>query len=395
MDETLRIALFLHDLSGGGSQRRTLTLADGMVARGQRVDLVVLRGEGPLLNQVPRGVRLVELEPIRVAQRWISLGRRQQLMLGVPALAGFLRREKPDLMLAAASIVALPALCAHRLVRSSSLLVLRVSNHYSGSLKGPLSVRTYLKSRMTRFLYPHADAIVTVSESVAEDLAMVTGLPRDRMTTIYNPLYTKELLVKAEEPLAHPWFAEGAPPVVLGVGRVSAQKDFATLLRAFAMLRAGRRVRLLIVGRSRRPERREALLRLAAELGVSDDIDLPGFVDNPLPYMARASVFALSSAWEGLPGALLEAMACGCPVVSTDCPGGSREILDHGRCGPLVPTGNPAALAGAIEGLLDNPPPRERLRTRAAEFDEDRAVDRYLDLFQRVVFERSLRTARP
>jgi glycosyltransferase involved in cell wall biosynthesis len=168
--------------------------------------------------------------------------------------------------------------------------------------------------------------------------------------------------------------------VVLGVGRLVAQKDFPTLLRAFARVRAERPARLLLLGEIKKAKRYRALQELIAELGVADDVRLEGFVSNPLPYMKRSAVFALSSAWEGLPGALIEAMACGCPVVSTDCPGGSAEILQQGALGPLVPVGDDAALADAILALMDEPTDPERLKARAAEFSLDASVDRYLEV---------------
>jgi glycosyltransferase involved in cell wall biosynthesis len=187
----------------------------------------------------------------------------------------------------------------------------------------------------------------------------------------------------AEEPLDHPWFAAGEPPVVLGVGRLVKQKDFPTLVRAFARVRERRPARLLLLGETKKPRRRRRLEELTRELGVEKDVAIEGFVDNPLPYMKRAAVFALSSAWEGLPGALIEAMACGCPPVSTDCPGGSAEILDQGRFGPLVPVGDDAALAEAIVQQLERPTAPELLEARAREFAVDVAVDHYLEVLLR------------
>src|SRR5262249_43075680 len=146
----------------------------------------------------------------------------------------------------------------------------------------------------------------------------------------------------------HPWFRPSAPPVVLGAGRLHAQKDFPTLLRAFAQVRAKREARLMILGEAKCAEYRTELMALAAQLGIADDVMLPGFVANPFAYMARAAVFVLSSAWEGLPTVLIEALASGCPVVSTACPSGPREILENGKYGPLVPVGDDTALANAI-----------------------------------------------
>ena len=193
--------------------------------------------------------------------------------------------------------------------------------------------------------YLHADAIVAVSNGVADDLANVVGLPRECVTTIYNPTVHPQLLALAQARLEHPWFAAGAPPVVLGVGRLGKSKDFPTLIKAFARLRTERPARLLILGGtdkvSKWDESRDQLMALAAELGVVDDVSLPGFVANPFAYMTRAAVFVLSSQYEGFPNVLVEALACGCPVVSTDCPSGPSEILDKGKYGRLVPCRDP------------------------------------------------------
>jgi glycosyltransferase involved in cell wall biosynthesis len=164
----------------------------------------------------------------------------------------------------------------------------------------------------------------------------------------------------------------------LGVGRLVKQKDFPTLIRAFARVRAGRPVHLLLLGRAKNGKKRRRLTDLIDSLGVTADVQLAGYVDNPLAYMKRAAVLVLSSAWEGLPGVLIEALACGCPIVSTDCPSGPSEILDGGKYGRLVPIGDDAAMAAAINATLDAPPARDALRARAEDFSADRAIDRYL-----------------
>jgi glycosyltransferase involved in cell wall biosynthesis len=222
-----------------------------------------------------------------------------------------------------------------------------------------------------------ADAVVAVSDGVADGLAAATGLPRDRITTIYNPVVSPAMLVKAAEPTPHPWLESGQPPVILGVGRLVPQKDFPTLIRAFARLRSEGPVRLLIVGPGS-TEAQAELRSLATALGGAEDMELPGSILNPFAYMARAGVFVLSSAWEGFGNVLVEALACGCPVVSTDCPSGPAEILDGGRYGALVPVGDDRAMAEAILAALAHPPERAALTARGAEFSVDRAVERYL-----------------
>jgi len=371
------LAIFIYGLSGGGATRRTLTLAEGFVRRGHRVDLVTVSSAGPLVAQVPHGVRLMVLNsPLVRLAGWLRWRRRRNQILGsIPALARYLRRECPDVLMSAANHVHLSALWARRLSGAPVPLVLRTSNHLTQSHLGGPKRRRPLRLRLARRWYGWADAAIAVSRGIAEDLVTHTALPAGSVHTIYNPTYTPESLEKAKAPNDHPWLAPGEAPVILGAGRLTPQKDFATLVRAFARVRAQRTAHLVILGDGKR---RREILDLAQRLGVSADLELPGYVENPFSWMSRAAVFVLSSVWEGFPGVLIEAMTCGCPVVSTDCPSGPAEILDGGSYGRLVPTGDDEALAEAILASLQEPDSPERLRSRAAEFSVDRAVDRYL-----------------
>jgi glycosyltransferase involved in cell wall biosynthesis len=231
--------------------------------------------------------------------------------------------------------------------------------------------------------YRLADAVVAVSNGVADDLAAFIGLPRDRIQTIYNPVVPANIEELASEPVSHPWFLPGGPPVVMGAGRLRQEKDFPTLVCAFARVRKERPARLVIFGESgydSDPAWEALLMKLAGELGVADDVSLLGWTANLFAYMARAAVFVLSSRWEGLSNVLIEAMACGCPVVSTDCPSGPREILDGGRFGRLVPVGDDLAMAHAIHATLASHPNRQILQDRAACFSTDGQVKPYLEL---------------
>jgi glycosyltransferase involved in cell wall biosynthesis len=373
------IAVFIHSLSGGGAQRRTVTLVNGFAERGHAVDLVVVAARGPLLSLLDPRVRLV------VLTRWVEghplarFPRRIQLFLGLGTIVRYFRREQPGVFMAAASHVHIPVLIAHRIAACDVPLALRVSNHLSRSGSGGAKPKTRLFApRLARWLYPRADALIAVSRGVAEDVHAVTGYPRTRIHALHSPILTEELRRRAEAPLEHPWFAPGEPPVVLGVGRLVKQKDFPTLIRAFARVRAARPARLLLLGRAKNNEKRRRLTDLIDSLGVTADVQLAGYVDNPLAYMRHAAALVLSSAWEGLPGVLIEALACGCPIVSTDCPSGPFEILDGGKYGRLVPVGDDAAMAAAILATLDAPPSRDALRARAEEFGAERAIDRYL-----------------
>ncbi|HEV8715108.1 MAG TPA: glycosyltransferase [Candidatus Binatia bacterium] len=390
-----RIALFLPDLGGGGVQKATLALADGLTKRGHQVDLVLCRIEGPLHNQVPDRVKLIEL---KAAPAWLGRAyalaadpkgltallrpvllpvKPSQTLPYLPDLVRYLRRERPAMLISAKPHLNLEAVWARRLAAVPTRVVVSEQNS--------LSQKTHTSKRWKRRFLPPlahrtylwADSIVAVSNGVADDLSAVTGIPRERITTIYNPVVTPELLSKAQTPFEHPWFTPGAPPVLLGAGRLTAQKDFPTLLRAFARARVVREARLVILGEGKK---RTELEMLAQKLGVAADVNLPGWVDNPFAWMARAAVFVLSSAWEGFGNVVAEALACGCPVVSTDCPSGPAEILDGGAYGPLVPVGDDAALAKAILSVMETPPDPDRLQARAAMFSVDRVVNQYLQV---------------
>ena len=379
------IAFFLHDLEGRGAHTRVVALANEFAAQGHQIDLLVVRPEGPLKDQILPRVRLVPVGGARTYLPWVRKRRKRQTIAATPDIARYLKRERPDIIMSGGNHVNAATALAHRRAGVREIgLVLRASTHLSGAEHRPRLAR-WLTTAAARRLYPDADAIVAVSNSVAHDLASLVPLPPDRLITIPNPVIGPDFEAKRRQPCDLPWFAPGEPPVILGAGKLVPQKDFATLLRAFALLRARRRARLVILGDG--PER-SGLEALAAQLGVAADIALPGFVENPFPCMAAASVFVLSSAWEGLPGVLIEAMACGCPVVSTDCPGGSREILLDGALGPLTPVGHAEQLADAIEHVLDAPPARTALQARVAAFAVPRAADQYLAAFQRTIAAR-------
>jgi len=358
-----RVALFLPSLRGGGAERVMVNLARGFVERGLHVDLVLAKAEGPYLSEVPTGVRVVDLGARRV-------------LYSLPGLVRYLRREQPQAMLSTLNHANIIALWARKLTRVPTRLVIREANTVSVEVANVPALKAKLMPYLIKIFYPWADAIVANSRGVAEDLTKLTGLPPDKIKIIYNPVITPKLFAKAEEPLDHPWFRPGEPPVILGVGRLTKQKDFPTLIRAFALVRKERPARLMILGEGEERPKLEALVR---ELGLEKDVALPGFVDNPYKYMKRAAIFVLSSRWEGLPSVLIEASALGTPVVSTDCPSGPREILEDGRWGKLVPVGNPEALARGIMEALSNPIRSEDLQKRARAFNLEEIVPQYLE----------------
>lgn len=380
----MKIAIFLYGLTGGGATRRVVSLAKGFAAEGHQVELVVIEARGPLKEEVRQAaIGLVELP---VSFPWSYGKRRLKIKGALRGLASYLK-DPPDVFLSGANHAHLTALRAWLRAGQRCPLILRLSNHLSGSLRWESSFKKrilgLLKRREIKKLYPEASFWLAVSRSILEDALSFMAYPREKTRVVYNPIPVEEIREKAKAEPPHPWFREKGPPVILGAGRLSPQKDFETLLRAFALARQKRKdLRLLILGEGKE---RKKLLSLAARLKVSHAFSLPGFTNNPWCYMARADLFVLSSRYEGLPGVLLEAMALGCPVVSTDCWGGCGEVLAGGRFGPLVPVGDHVALARAILEVLEKPPSASLLKARAEEFSLSRAVKGYLSVFAQVL----------
>ncbi|MEI8372057.1 MAG: glycosyltransferase [Planctomycetota bacterium] len=362
-----KIAMFLPNLCLGGAERVMVHLANGLVARGRSVDMVLVEAKGEFLDQLESAVRVVDLKASRV-------------LWAIPQLASYLRRERPAIVISALDHANVGAIFAKWLSRSEIPVVAAIHATRSMHAKHSKGIKESLVRYCIQLCYRRADAIVCVSQGVADDLAAVTGARRDSMRVIYNPVIDEKMLARAREPLDHPWFAPGALPVVLAVGRLAAVKDYQGLVRAFGMMSRKHEVRLMILGEG--PER-PRLESLVAELGLGDRVALPGFGPNPYVYMARAALVVLSSISEALPTALIEAMALGTPVVATDCKYGPKEILQDGRYGSLVPVGNPAALAEAIAVTL-SAPQRELPEEALQPYTMDYAVDQYCRLIEEV-----------
>ena len=387
-----RVALVMRSLDGGGMQRCMLDLAGGFVARRLRVDLLVADASGPMRQRLPEGVVLHSLPAVSAARARAFALRRfgadalplagvtlPRMLRHLEGLAASLSELRPQAVLAMGTQSNLAAVWARALARVPSRVAVTECSTLSIAAQRPLWSFRRAYPGLVRGVYPRADKVLTVSHAVADDLAATAQLPRDWLETIPNWI-GDDLPAKAAAAPPHPWLAPGEPPVVLGVGRLHWQKDFPLLLRAFARLRRQRPLRLILLGEGGERGRLEALAR---ELGIADDLAMPGFVANPYAWMAHAALLTVTSVSEGFGNVIVEALACGLPVVSVDCPGGPREILEGGRFGRLAPVGDADALAEAMAATLDRPPPPELLCARAADFGFERAVERYLALLMK------------
>ena len=411
-DGRLHICFLLPSLGGGGAERNILRLAQSLIACGHRADLVIPRLAGDYRAAIPDGMRVwraripgtdrtflravqragvdvgaMTVNPVWAARTWLVLARRYP---GIPVLRGsgmrsiyphahflaqYIREVRPHVLVSALPGPNTVAVCAAELTERAVPVVVTVRNNVAADY-----TPEWLAAART--LYPLADAVVAVSRGVAESVRSL-GVDAGRVHTIYNPIPAASIRRLAQAAVTHPWFAAGAPPVVLSVGREAPQKDYPTLVEAFGLARREVDARLVILGKLSAPYRAR-LKSLARSLGVEGALDFVDFDENPYRYMRRAGLLALSSRWEGLPTVILEALACGTPVVSTDTPYGPREIL--GGWGDLPPVGDARALARALVGTLRGArPTEEALRARAADFSVEQATDAYLALCEKLV----------
>ena len=355
------IAFFVPHLDGGGVERVVLNLTEAFIGAGYHVDIVMIKAYGKLVNQIPERANVVNLN----AASWV---------FSIPLLARYLQQRNPRFLISGITSINLSAILANMLAQSQTHIV--ITEHLMVSFSIMEHPLKRLLPPLIRVFYPKADHVIAVSNGVAEDLSQIGHLSRKLITIIPNPVVTPELISQLTADVEHPWFQSNIP-VFLGVGRLTQQKDFATLLRAFALVRNQIDARLIILGEG---EARGELEHLINELNIADSVDMPGFVSNPVSYMHKASVFVLSSIYEGLGNVVIEAMLSQCAIVSTDCPSGPREILENGKHGHLIPIRDPESMAGAMLLALTSARDSAQALARAQDFSIDVISQQYLDV---------------
>jgi glycosyltransferase involved in cell wall biosynthesis len=373
MRETMtrnRIALFLPNLHAAGAERVMVHLANGLAQRDHPVDMVLVRAEGAFLSDLGAGVQIVDLQSTRTFSAILPLAR-------------YLAKQRPAVLFSALEHANVSAVFAGWLSGAKTHIVPTLHVPRTMDLRTRRGFKAVILHRCIKWCYRRASALVCVSADLADDLVRVLNLDRRKVHVIYNPVIHAGIESMSREGLEHPWFAPGQPPVILAVGRLMEQKDHGTLLRAVSTLRRTLDVRLVILGEGPERPRLEALVR---SLGLESSVSMPGLVTNPYAYMARADLFVLSSAWEALPTVLIEALAVGAKVVSTDCMTGPAEILQGGRYGNLTPVGDPVALAEAMSAALSTP--RQAVPAEALlPYTMDYALDEYCRLIAEVTGE--------
>jgi glycosyltransferase involved in cell wall biosynthesis len=361
-----RISLFMQDFGGGGAEKIMLLLAAGLASRQHDVEIVVVRDVGPYLEQVPVTVRVVTLGTRRVSR-------------SIPALARYIRDRRPHAGLSSQVHMNVAMVLARAVARVPMRLALREENRIGQNRRADRLPLVRVAYMVLPWAYVRADHVIAVSRGLADEVKSITGLSDKEVSAVYNPVMTAEtfgqLMEKGTPP--HLWLRDLTIPVVLAVGRLVPEKDYEILLQAFSRLRVERLARLVILGTG---SLHGDLLRQAQGLGIDRDVLFAGFADDPFAWMQHASVLAHTARWEGFGNVIAEALACGLPVVATDCPSGPFEILEGGRYGKLVPVGDAGAVARALSEMLDASPDPATLRRRAAEFTVEAILPRYEEI---------------
>ena len=336
------IAFVLPSLRGGGAERVMLNIVRGLCEKGYSIDLVLVKSEGIFRKNVPSRVRIIDLDSKRASTSLFGLVK-------------YLDTQKPSIVFPSLPHISVVTLLARLFSRSRPIIVPIEHNTLSQSVLHADTLRGRLLPHFMRITYTHADRIVAVSKGVGNDLIKSLTIDSSTVSVIYNPVITKDLITSSFDTTDHPWLNNSNYPVIIGAGRLTQAKGFDDLVNAFALLRSNRPARLILIGEG--PEESN-LKQLIESHGLEGDISMPGFVSNPYVYFRRSSIFVLSSLWEGLPTVLIEALACGTRIISTDCPSGPKEILENGQWGALVPVNDIFSLAEKMSNLLDQPKPQ-------------------------------------
>ncbi len=359
-----KIAILVSFSGDGGVERNVVRLVRGFLKKGVLFEILTIKEKGSFFKELPDKIKKVKL-PFN------------QALLNLPYLVKYLKKESPYAIFSVKDRANRVAILAKLLSRGSSKVVIRLGTNLSASLQTKGNFRKWTRYLPSRILYPKCDEIIAVSKGVAEDVSKITKIPIEKINVIPNPVVDERLFEMAKEKVEDKWFLVKKGPLILGIGRLTEQKDFETAIKAIKVLKEkGIFPRYAILGEG---PKRSRLERLIKELGLEENVKLAGFKKNPYKYLSKADLFLLSSKWEGSPNVLVEAMALGIPVVSTDCPSGPREILKEDLFS-LVKVGDHIGMAEEMARILKKPPCSEKLKNMVKDFSLERSVNKYLEI---------------
>ncbi len=360
-----KISFFLATSGHSGVDRAMKNLIPALANRGYKVELLKVRKHGPELNNTFKNIKIINLKTSHVYSSFFPLVK-------------YLIKTPPHIMFTDKDRVNRCAILAKLITRAKTKLIVRSGITISVDLSSRGFLDSWIQRTSMSRLYKYADKIIVPSKNVAEDMSDYTGLSINHIKVVPPPVIEESIFTRIFPPPEHPWFKPDSPPVILGAGELCMRKDFFTLLKAFKIVKQHIDSRLVILGKGRQ---HDALVKFSHDLGIEKYVDFPGFKKDPYPYMAHAKVFVLTSLWEGLGFVLIESLAVGTPVVSTNCPSGPSEILENGKYGHLVPIKDHERLAEAILDTIKNPKEPEFLQQAARPYTIKASTDAHLKVF--------------
>tara|TARA_B100000886_G_C20404714_1_gene484202 strand:+ start:436 stop:1539 length:1104 start_codon:yes stop_codon:yes gene_type:complete len=356
-----KISLFIPSLQAAGAEKIVVNLANSFSEKGYDIDLVVLKNTGYYFKKINSKVKIINLKTSRA-------------LFALYPLIKYLKKNNPDVLLSSLSHLNIISIIAGLFNKNKTKVLVVEHNDLRNDFKRKFNLKKKLVSLLILITYRKAYKVIAVSNGVLEYILSIVDLDISKIKVIHNPIFEQSIIKMSKDRADHKWLINKNKPVILGVGRLTEQKNFELLIKAFVEVRKKIDTRLIIIGDG---HLKNNLMSLIDSLELQNYVSLPGFVKNPYAFMANSSLFVLSSNYEGFGNVIVEAMACGTPIVSTDCFSGPSEILQNGYWGTLVPVKNLSALANAIIDTL-NKKEYPNVIKRAKDFSIDLKVDEYL-----------------
>ncbi len=363
----IHVAFMVGSLRMGGAERMMIHTAN-QLAKNTRVTFLSLTGGEDLKPELQNNVKLISFE-------------KKKTLASIPAVLRFLKTEKPDVLISTQIHVNLVAMLLKIVFRTKTKIILREATSPGAQFMYFRDARSRAVKWMVKMFYPKADAIIAICESVKDNLVDHRFAKREQVSVIFNPVVNQHLIEGMKADVEDKFFLDGVP-VIISSGRLAPVKNFSLLIQSFYKLSQKQDARLIIIGEG---EERLKLESMISALGLNDKVKLPGMKPNPYPYLKKSSVYVLTSLFEGLPNALIEAMACGLQLISVDCPGGSAEVLMNGKLGQLVPVNNAESLANAMLEAVQNPVSKSILLEGAKRFEAEKISLQYLNLVEHLI----------